>query len=168
MRFRTAIAVALVAVPVAALAAQPLFVDVDGHAVPASAGVHETRVVQTAGGPVKVSTWSWHSPNGASQIQVQSSNGGPPPDWAVAQMRAMNAQMQAMQIQMQQFQQAAFNGGFAMPAPTPVLFAVPTWAVPGPVIVVAPGQNALQRQAPAPAAPAAPAVTQPHAPGVHI
>lgn len=156
MRIRTAIAAAaLVVAPAVALAAQPLFVNVDGHVVPAQG---ETRVVQTAAGPVKVSTWSWHSPNGASSIVVQSSNGGAPPAWALAQMRAMNAQMQAMQIQMQQLQHAAFTGDFALPAPMPVLFAMPEWAVPEPVIVVAPGRAA---------GPAAPA-EQPQAPGVHI
>lgn len=156
MRIRTAIAAAaLVVAPAVALAAQPLFVNVNGHAVPAQG---ETHVIQTAAGPVKVSTWSWHSPNGASSIVVQSSNGGAPPDWALAQMRAMNAQMQAMQIQMQQLQHASFDGAFALPAPMPVLFAVPAWAAPGPVIVVDPGP------ASAPPAPA----TQPRAPGVHI
>ena len=156
MRIRTAIAAAaLVVAPAVALAAQPLFVNVNGHIVPARG---ETRVVQTAAGPMKVSTWSWHSPNGASSIVVQSSNGGAPPDWALAQMRAMNAQMQVMQIQMQQLQHAAFNGAFALPAPMPVLFAMPAWAAPRAVIVVAPGRAA---------APAAPTV-QPQAPGVHI
>lgn len=148
MRFRTAIAAAaLVIAPAVTLAAQPLFVNIDGHAVQAKS---ETHVIQTADGPVKVSTWSWHSPNGASSIVVQSSNGGAPPAWALAQMRAMNAQMQAMQIQMQQLQHAAFDGAFALPAPMPVLFAIHAWAVPGPVIVVAPGP------APAPSTPAAP------------
>lgn len=159
MRIRTALAAAaLVVAPAVALAAQPLFVNVDGHVVPARG---ETRVVQTAAGPVKISTWSWHSPNGASSIVVQSSNGGVPPAWALAQMRAMNAQMQAMQIQMQQLQNAAFAGAFALPAPVPTLFAVPAWAAPGPVIVVYPDRGS------APAAPAAPAV-QPRAPGVHV
>jgi hypothetical protein len=155
MRFRTAMAAAaLVLAPALALAAQPLFVNVDGHLVPAQG---ETHVIQTSAGPVKVSTWSWHSPNGASSIQVLSSHGGPPPAWVQQQMRAMTLQMQAMQVQMQQLQQAAFNGGFAMPAPVPVLFAVPVWAVPGPVIVVDPAR-----------APAAPAVAPPRAPGVKV
>lgn len=182
MRFRTAIAAAaLVIAPAVALAAQPLFVNVDGHMVPAQG---ETRVVQTSAGPVKVSTWSWHSPNGASRVVVQSSNGGPPPDWALAQMRAMNAQMQAMQIQMQQFQQAAFNGSLAMPAPMPVLLAVPAWATPQPVIVVYPGPARGRAATPA-AAPQrvpgvvseiapriapeiAPQAAPPRAPGVHV
>ena len=156
MRFRTAIAAAaLVIAPAVTLAAQPLFVNVNGHVVPANS---ETRIIQTAAGPVKVSTWSWHSPNGASRIVVQSSNGGAPPDWALAQMRAMNAQVQAMQIQMQQLQHAAFNGALAQPAPMPVLFAVPVWAAPRPVIIVEPSR------APVPPAPSTP----PRAPGVHI
>lgn len=156
MRIRTAIAAAaLVVAPAVALAAQPLFVNVDGHVIPAQG---ETHVVQTAAGPMKVSTWSWHSPNGASSIVVQSSNGGAPPAWALAQMREMNAQMQAMQLQMQQLQHATFNGPFALPAPMPALFAMPVWAVPEPMIVVYPGHAA------APATPAA----QPRAPGVHI
>jgi len=156
MRIRTAIAAAaLVVAPAVALAAQPLFVNVDGHLMPAHGA---TRVVQTAAGPMKVSTWSWHSPNGASSIVVQSSTGGAPPAWALAQMREMNAQMQLMQMQMQQLQHAAFDGAFALPAPVPTLFAVPAWAAPEPVIVVYPGHSAV---------PAAPA-RQPRAPGVHI
>jgi hypothetical protein len=156
MRFRTAMAAALVLAPVVALAAQPLFVNVDGHLVPAQG---ETHVVQTSAGPVKVSTWSWHSPNGASSIQVQSSSGGPPPAWALQQMRAMTTQMWAMQAQMQQLQQAAFSNAFAIPTPMPVFFAVPAWAMPGPVIVVYPGHGA------APAAPP-PAVAPTRTPAV--
>lgn len=156
MRFRTAIAAAALAIaPAVTLAAQPLFINIDGHDVPAKS---ETRIIQTAAGPMKVSTWSWHSPGGASSIVVQSSNGGVPPEWALAQMRAIDEQMQAMQIQMRQLQHVAFDGAFALPAPMPVLFAVPAWAAPGPMIVVEPSR------APAPAAPAAPS----HAPGVHI
>ncbi|HKR42699.1 MAG TPA: hypothetical protein VJU59_23995 [Paraburkholderia sp.] len=158
MRFRTAMAAAaLVCAPALALAAQPLFVNVDGHLVPAQG---ETHVVQTSAGPLKISTWSWHSPNGASSIQVQSSSGGPPPAWALQQMRAMTTQMWAMQAQMQQLQQAAFSGQFAMPTPMPVLFAVPAWAMPGPVIVVYPGH------APAPASGQPPAIVPPHTPAV--
>jgi hypothetical protein len=162
MRFRTAIAAAVLGIaPVVALAAQPLFVNVDGQAVPAKT---ESRVIQTAAGPVKVKTWSWHSPNGAGSIVVQSSSGGVPPDWALAQMRAIDAQMQAMQVQMQQLQQAAFDEPFAMPAPMPVLFAVPAWAAPAPVIVVDPGRGPAQT---APVAPVAPVAPQ-RSPGVHI
>ncbi|MBY4683179.1 hypothetical protein K6W42_20710, partial [Burkholderia contaminans] len=66
MRFRSYMAAgALALAPVFALAgqagavaAQPMFVNIDGQAVPVKA---ETRVVQTAVGPMKVSTWSWHS-----------------------------------------------------------------------------------------------------------
>ncbi len=160
MRFRTAIAAAALAIaPAVTLAAQPLFININGHDVPAKS---ETRIIQTAAGPMKVSTWSWRSPNGTRSIVVQSTNGGAPPEWALAQMRAMDAQMQAMQVQMRQLQRVAFDGqfdgAFALPAPMPVLFAVPAWAAPGPVIVVEPSR------APAPAAPAAPS----HAPGVHI
>jgi len=157
MRIRTAIAAAaLVVAPAVALAAQPLFVNVNGHVMPAQS---ETRVVQTAAGPMTVSTWSWHSPNGASSIVVQSSNGGAPPAWALAQMRAIDAQMQAMQAQMQQLQYAAFAGPLALPAPMPALFAMPAWVAPGQVIVVDPGSASP---------PDAPAAQQPRAPGVHI
>jgi hypothetical protein len=159
MRFRTAIAAAaLVVAPAVALAAQPLFVNVNGHVVPAQG---ETRLVQTAAGPMKVSTWSWHGPDGAGRIVVQSSSGGAAPAWALAQMRAMNAQMQAMQIQMQQLQQAAFDGAFGLPAPMQVLFAVPAWSAPTPVVIVDPGR------APAPT-PASPAAAPQRTPGVHI
>jgi hypothetical protein len=131
------------------------FVSVDGQFVQAKS---ETRMIQTAAGPVKVSTWSWRSPNGASSIVVQSSSGGAPPDWALSQMRAMNTQMQAMQSQMQQLQHAAFDGEFALAVPMPVLFAMPAWEVSEPMIVVDPDP------APVPATPAAP----PRAQGVHI
>ncbi|WP_407668551.1 hypothetical protein [Paraburkholderia dilworthii] len=59
---------------------------------------------------------------------------------------------------MQHLQQAAFDGALALPAPMQVLFAMPVWAAPQPVIVVDP------RRAPAPAAPVVPS----RAPGVNI
>lgn len=156
MRFHTVIAAAaLVIAPTVTLAAQPLFVNVNGQVVPAKS---ETHIIHTAAGPVKVSTWSWHSPNGASSIVVQSSNGGAPPDWALAQMRAMNAQMQAIQIQMRQLQYATFNGSFTLSQPMPVLSAMPAWLAPEPVVVVNPNR------APASATSAAPLRTL----GVHI
>ena len=79
MRFRSYMAAgALALVPVFALAgqagaaaAQPMFVNVDGQAVPVKA---ETRVVQTAVGPMKVSTWSWHSPQGGASVEMQTSS----------------------------------------------------------------------------------------------
>src|SRR5690348_10826229 len=93
---------ALALIPVFALAgqasvppaAQPLFVNVNGQAVPVKA---QTRVVQTAAGPMKVSTWSWHSPHGGGSFEVQTSTGGMPPALALQQMRAMQYQMQAAQ-----------------------------------------------------------------------
>ena len=173
MRIRSALAIATLALaPAVALAAQPiaaqpvaaqpgaagpLFVNVEGHVVPARA---ETHVVQTSAGPMKVSTWSWHGPGGVGTIQVQTTRGGPPPAWALQQMRDMNLQMRALQAQMQQIQQAAFMGVPTIGAPMTAMFAVPQWAVPVapssvPVIFVVP------RGTKAPAAPAAPAHAAP-------
>jgi len=162
---------ALALAPAVALAAQPLFVSVGGHVVPAQG---ETHVVQTSAGPMKVSTWSWHGPGGTGTLQVQTSRGGPPPAWALQQMRDMTLQMSAMQAQMRQLQQAAFSGAPVIPAPMAVMFAMPQWAVPAmpssssiPVIFVEPGR------APAAAVPkavhtSAPAAAPARAPRVNI
>lgn len=166
MRFRSYMAAgALALIPVLALAgqpsaqtaAQPMFVNVNGQAVPVKA---ETRVVQTAAGPMKVSTWSWHSPQGGASFEMQSSTGGMPPALAMQQMRAMQyqmrmaqAQMMAMQQQMLALQQAAFANTFAVPSQRTVVFAAPMWAMPEPVVVLVPAQ----RTAPPAAAPAKPA-----------
>jgi hypothetical protein len=47
-----------------------MFISVNGHLVPVKA---ETRVVQTASGPMKVSTWSWLSPQGSANFAMQTS-----------------------------------------------------------------------------------------------
>ncbi|MBJ9965421.1 hypothetical protein LGM43_10915 [Burkholderia seminalis] len=170
MRFRSYMAAgALALVPVLALAgqagaaaaAQPMFVDVNGQAVPVKA---ETRVVQTAVGPMKVSTWSWHSPQGGASFEMQtSSSGGMPPAAALRQMQAAQyrmqaaqAQMVALQQQMMALQHIALANAFAMPMPQPVGFAMPAWAVPQPVLVIVPAQPPVPSAAPsAPARPAA-------------
>jgi len=60
MQIRTAIAAsALVFAPALALAAEPLLVHIDGQVIPAPG---QTSSIQTASGPMHVSTWSWHSP----------------------------------------------------------------------------------------------------------
>lgn len=156
---------ALALIPVFALAgqasappaAQPMFVNVNGQTVPVKA---ETRVVQTAAGPMKVSTWSWHSPNGGGSFEVQTSTGGMPPALALQQMRAVQYQMQAaqaqmmdMQRQMLALQRVAFAGAFAAPAQQAVVYAAPLWAMPEPVVVIVP----TQRAAPPAVAPAKPA-----------
>lgn len=111
MRFRSYMAAgALALMPVLALAgqaatapaAQPMFVNVNGQAVPVKA---ETRVVQTAAGPMKVSTWSWHSPNGSASFEMQTSTGGMPPAAALRQIQAAELQMRAAQAQMVAMQQ---------------------------------------------------------------
>ncbi|OXH84949.1 hypothetical protein CA830_30180, partial [Burkholderia multivorans] len=151
MRFRSYMAAgALALMPALALAgqaattpaAQPMFVNVNGQAVPVKA---ETRVVQTAAGPMKVSTWSWHSPNGSASFEMQTSTGGMPPAAALRQiqaaelqMRAAQAQMIAMQQQMMALQHVALANAFAMPMPQPVAFAMPMWAMPEPVVVLVP------------------------------
>lgn len=168
MRFRSYMAVGTLALmPVLALAgqaatapaAQPMFVNVDGHAVPVKA---ETHVVHTALGPMKVRSWSWHSPHGGASFEMQtSSSGGVPPAAALRQMQAAQAQMAAMQQQMMTLQHVAFGDALAMPMPQPVGFAMPMWAMPEPVVVIVPAQPPTQSIAPAPAAPARPAARGP-------
>ncbi|KWH62369.1 hypothetical protein [Burkholderia anthina] len=176
MRFRSYMAAgALALVPVfalagqagAAAAAQPMFVNVNGQAVPVKA---ETRVVQTAVGPMKVSTWSWHSPQGGASFEMQTASpGGMPPAAALRQiqaaqyrMQAAQAQMVAMQQQMMALQHIALANAFAMPMPQPVGFAIPAWAAPQPVLVIVPAQPPMPSAAPAtPAAPVAPAARGP-------
>ena len=166
MQFRSYMAAgALALIPVLALAgqpsapsaAQPMFINVNGQAVPVKA---ETHVVQTAAGPMKVSTWSWHSPQGGASFEMQTSTGGMPPAAALRQMQAIDyqmhmaqAQMMAMQQQMLALRRAAFTGTFAAPAQQAVVFAAPMWAMPEPVVVVVP----TQRVAPPAVAPAKPA-----------
>jgi hypothetical protein len=165
MRFRSYLAVgALVLVPVLALAAgqaaeQPMFVKIDGQTLPVKA---QTQVIQTASGPMKVSTWSWHSPKGGSSFEMQTSTGGMPPAMALKQMQAMQDQMRAMQVDMLRMQQrmfemqrAAFAGFAKVPAPQNIGFAMPFWGVPDPVVVIP-----VQRAVP-PAAPAVPAARGP-------
>lgn len=169
MRFRSYMAAgALALIPVLALAgqastasaAQPMFVNVNGQAVPVKA---ETHVVQTAAGPMKVSTWSWHSPQGGASFEVQTSTGGVPPAVALRQMQAIDYQMRAAQAQMMAMQQrmlalqrAAFAEPFVVPSQQAVVFAAPMWAMPEPVVVVVPAQRVAPRAATAPA-PAKPA-----------
>lgn len=167
MKFRSYMAAgALALIPALALAgqasarsaAQPMYVDVNGQAVPVKA---ETHVVQTTAGPMKVRTWSWHSPQGNASFEVQTSSGGMPPALALRQMqaidyqmRAAQAQMMAMQQRMLALQQAAFADTFTMPAQQAVVFAAPMWAMPEPVVVVVPAQRAAPPAAVAPAKPA--------------
>ncbi|HHL4079139.1 hypothetical protein [Burkholderia sola] len=175
MRFRSYMAAGTLALaPVfalagqagAAAAAQPMFVNVDGQAVPVKA---ETRVVQTAVGPMKVSTWSWRSPQGGASFEMQTSSGGMPPAAALRQiqaaqyrMQAAQAQMVAMQQQMMALQHIALANAFAMSVPQPVGFAIPAWAAPQPVLVIVPAQPPMPSAAPAtPAAPAAPVARGP-------
>ncbi|KVG08840.1 hypothetical protein WJ24_16165 [Burkholderia vietnamiensis] len=168
MRFRSYMAAGAAALmPVLAIAgqaaqapaAQPVFVNVDGQAVPVKA---DTRVVQTALGPMKVSTWSWHSPHGGASFEMQTSStsGDVAPATAWRQMQAAQAQMAAMQ-QMMALQHAALANLFAMPAPQAVGFAMPMWAMPEPVVVIVPAQPSTRSVAPAPSAPARPAARGP-------
>jgi hypothetical protein len=158
MRLRSYIAAGAVALlPALALAgqtdaqsaAQPMFISVNGQSVPVKA---ETRVVQTASGPMKVSTWSWHSLQGSANFAMRTSTGGVPPEFALRQMQAMQYQMRAaqaqmvamqqqMQRQMMALQHAAFTGEVVAPAPRTVVFAVPFGVMPNPVIIVNPTQR---------------------------
>ncbi|WP_027794743.1 hypothetical protein [Paraburkholderia acidipaludis] len=162
MRFRTVFTAGAIALaPALALADQPVMVRVNGQVIPVQQSTH---IVQTSAGPARVSTWSWHSPDGHANVQMMSSTGGAPPEWALRQMQAMQSQMQLMQTQMRmaqaqimQLQQAALTGGTVIPAPLPVMFATPAWAVTGgPVSVTEPAGGAARTPAPS-AFPAAPA-----------
>ena len=167
MRFRSYMAAGTLALmPVLALAgqadaapaAQPMFVNVNGQAVPVKT---DTRVVQTAVGPMQVRTWSWHSPHGGASFEMQTSSGSMPPAAALRQMQAAQAQMVAMQQQMMALQHVALANAFAMPMPQPVGFAMPMWAMPQPVVVIVPAQPSMRAPAPAPSAPARPAARGP-------
>jgi hypothetical protein len=159
MRFRKVFtAGALALAPALVLADQPVMVRVNGQVIPVQQSTH---IVQTSAGPARVSTWSWQSPDGHSNVRMMSSTGGAPPEWALQQMQAMQSQMQLMQTQMRmaqaqimQLQQAALTSGTVIPAPLPVLFATPGWAVSGgPVSVAEPAGGAARTPAPS-AAPA--------------
>ncbi|ABI89538.1 hypothetical protein CH72_4017 [Burkholderia ambifaria AMMD] len=175
MRFRSYMAAGTLALmPVLAMAgqadaapaAQPMFVNVNGQAVPVKT---DTRVVQTAVGPMQVRTWSWHSPHGGASFEMQtSSSGSMPPAAALRQMQvaqyqmqAAQAQMVAMQQQMMALQHVALANALAMPMPQPVGFAMPMWAMPEPVVVIVPAQPSTRALAPAPSAPARPATRGP-------
>ncbi|WP_175751712.1 hypothetical protein [Burkholderia ambifaria] len=162
MRFRSYMAAGTLALmPVLAMAgqaaaapaAQPMFVNVNGQAVPVKT---DTRVVQTAVGPMQVRTWSWHSPHGGASFEMQtSSSGNIPPAAALRQMQvaqyqmqAAQAQMIAMQQQMMALQHIALANAFAMPMPQPV-------------VVIVPAQPSTRALAPAPSAPARPAARGP-------
>ncbi|WP_322013280.1 hypothetical protein [Paraburkholderia sp. J12] len=155
MRFRTVFTAGAIALaPALALADQPVTVRVNGQLIPVQENTH---IVQTAAGPARVSSWSWHSPDGSSTLQMMSSSGGAPPEWTQHQMLAMKSQMQLMQTQMRMaqaqimhLQQAALAGGTVVPAPLPVMFATPAWAVSGgPVLVVEPAGASAPAVAPA-------------------
>jgi hypothetical protein len=109
-----AVALAGLALPALALAAQPVLIRVDGHKVP----MHEVmQVMHTAAGPVYVRTWSWRGPHGTATFQVSESRGARPavPAWAMAQMGALQAQMRLIE--------AALTRPLLMPAlPIPTLF----------------------------------------------
>jgi hypothetical protein len=171
MRFRTVFTAGAIALaPALAMADQPVMVRVNGQRIPVQENTH---IVQTAAGPARVSSWNWHSPDGSASVQMMSSTGGAPPEWAQHQMQAMQSQMQLMQTQMrmaqaqiQHLQQAALAGGTVIPAPLPVMFATPAWAVSGgPVLVFEPA--GVPARTPVPAVAPAP-VKDAQSPGVKI
>ena len=123
-----AAALAGLALPALALAAQPLLIRVSGQKVPMREVV---QVMHTAAGPVYIHTWSWTGPRGAATVQVSESRGARPamPAWAMAQMRAMQAQMRLIQAMVDQR---------LMPA-----MPVPSMFVP-PVMLPLPGQAPVE------------------------
>lgn len=90
-------ALAGLALPALALAAQPMLIRVQGQTLPMREVV---QVVHTSAGPMRVHTWSWRGPNGAGMIQVSESQGASVavPAWAMAQMSALRAQMRQMRL----------------------------------------------------------------------
>ncbi|MHB1872910.1 MAG: hypothetical protein ACYCT1_18990 [Steroidobacteraceae bacterium] len=113
-------ALAVLALPALALAAQPLLIRVDGRNLPMREIV---EVVRTEAGPVQVRTWSWRGPGGAATLQISARHGGaaPVPAWALEQLRALQGQMRQMQLM-----EAALAQPMLMPAPPlPVAFGRP-------------------------------------------
>jgi hypothetical protein len=120
-----AVALAGIALPALALAAQPMFIRVGSRTVPLREVV---QVVRTAAGPVQVHTWQWRGPNGAAVVQVSETRGAgaPMPAWIMAQFRAMQAQMQQMQLI-----QAALSGQMLPQMAVPAMFGPPLLPLPG-------------------------------------
>ncbi len=111
-----AVALAGIALPVLALAAQPMFIRVGSRTVPLREVV---QVVRTAAGPIRVHTWRWRGPNGAAMVQVSEtrSAGAPMPPWVLAQFDALQAQMQQMRLI-----ETALSGPMVPLWPGPVMF----------------------------------------------
>jgi hypothetical protein len=137
MRLRTVIlAGALASAPVFAAAQSPWVLRIDGHVVRAQPAL---RVVHTADGVQHIRTWTWRDPHGDARVVVQTTRGGPPPAWALQQLRAMSTQFAVMQAQMRQLEQAAWAGVPMLPQALPALSPQPwTPAAPQRVIVVVP------------------------------
>ncbi|MGC8517006.1 MAG: hypothetical protein ACP5P4_00570 [Steroidobacteraceae bacterium] len=114
-----AVALAGIALPALALAAQPIFIRVGSRTVPLREVV---QVVRTAAGPVRVHTWRWRGPNGATMVQVSEtrSAGAPMPAWVQAQFRALQAQMDQMQLI-----ETALSQQMLPSLPVPVMFGRP-------------------------------------------
>jgi len=114
-----AVALAGIALPALALAAEPMFIRVGSRTVPLREVV---QVVHTAAGPVQVHTWRWRGPNGAAVVQVSETRGAgaPMPAWVMAQFRALQAQMQQMRLI-----QAALSGQMMPQMPVPTMFGQP-------------------------------------------
>ena len=118
-----AMALAGLALPTLALAAQPMLIRVEGRTVPLREVV---QVMHTAAGPVRVRTWSWRGPTGAATFQVTESRGASAavPTWALEQMRAMQAQMQQMRL----IEAALVQPALMQSLPIPALFGEPLLA----------------------------------------
>ena len=121
-----AVALAGIALPALALAAEPMFIRVGSRTVPLREVV---QVVHTAAGPVQVHTWRWRGPNGAAVVQVSETRGAgaPMPGWVMAQFRALQAQMQQMRLI-----QAALSGQMLPQMAVPAMFGSPLLPLSGP------------------------------------
>lgn len=157
------VAAAAAFMPALALAAQPLLIQFDGHAVP----MHETvKVVQGPSGAMKVSTWQWQSPQGHERIVIQRSEGGALPAWALQQMRAMQWQMQHMH-DLQQVMARMTAQAFAPLQTMQTLALQPVWTMPPllpAMVIVTPAQPTPTQPAVAPST----ATPAPHKPAVKV
>jgi hypothetical protein len=115
-----ALAGSLLLLPALAMAASPVMVRFDGHAIPMQQTI---RVIRTPDGLVRVRTWSWHGPGGAARFQVSESRGtnSPLPAWALAQMRELQVQMRRMR----RIEAALEQPLWAAPPSLPVVLGAP-------------------------------------------
>lgn len=123
-----AVALSGLALPALALAAHPPLIRVAGHTVPVREVV---RTVHTAAGPVRVQTWSWQGPDGATIVRVAESRGAriAMPAWAIEQMSALRPQIRQLQL----IETALAQPLMGASLPFPIAFGQPLMPLPAQV-----------------------------------